>query len=88
MNLGEITGKLDQLNGWSLEGKGISKVFDFDNFKESLDFVNKIGEVAERTRHHPDIVVSYNKVKLVIFTHSVDNLTDKDFELAKEIDSL
>ena len=59
-----------------------------DNFKESLEFVNKVGEISERLNHHPYIIVKYNVVKLILATHSVGSLTKIDFDVAKEIDKL
>lgn len=88
MELKKITEELAGLENWSLENKAISKVFDFADFKSALNFVNKIGEISEKLGHHPDIIINYNKVKLKIFTHSENDLTNKDFELAKEIDKI
>jgi 4a-hydroxytetrahydrobiopterin dehydratase len=88
MNLAEITEKMSELKAWSLEGNVITKDFEFKDFKEALDFVNKIGEIAEKHEHHPDIVILYNKVRLSLTTHSAKELTEKDFEVAKEIDGI
>ncbi len=88
MELKKITLELGNLKNWSLENSSICKVFEFSNFKEALIFVNKVGEISEEAGHHPDIIISYNKVKLKIFTHSENSLTEKDFELAKKIDKL
>lgn len=88
MNLGEITKNLSKLKNWSLNGQEIEKNFEFNTFKESLAFVNKVGELAEKHEHHPDIIISYNFVRLTLTTHSVRTLTQKDFALAEEIDKL
>lgn len=88
MPLGLITENLKKLDNWSLEMNSIAKEFNFPGFKEALEFVNKIGEIAERREHHPDILISYNKVRLSLTTHSEGGLTSKDFELAQEIDKL
>lgn len=88
LTLGEINQRMNMLNSWSLEGSSITKNFTFTNFKESLDFVNKVGEIAEKHQHHPDIIINYNEVRLSLSTHSEKGLTRKDFELAKEIDML
>lgn len=66
----------------------IIKEFKFDDFKQALNFVNKIGEIAEKSEHHPDISISYNIVKIKIYTHKVDGLTEKDFDLAEKIDNI
>ncbi|MCH7568818.1 MAG: 4a-hydroxytetrahydrobiopterin dehydratase [Nanoarchaeota archaeon] len=88
MNLSEITKTMKELENWSLEDNTIVKISEFKDFKEALDFVNKVGEIAEKHGHHPDIIINYNKVRLILTTHSSGGLTEKDFEVAKEIDSL
>ncbi len=72
-----------------VEGKAVTKTFVFKNFKEALEFVNKVGDLAEARNHHPDIhLVEYNKVKIVLTTHSAGSVTEKDIVLAREIDKL
>lgn len=88
MNLGEINQAMSELNDWSLEVNAIVKNFTFENFKQSLDFVNKVGEIAEKMNHHPYIIIKYSVVKLILMTHSVNGLTKIDFDVAKEIDKL
>lgn len=66
----------------------LKKDFEFENFKEALDFVNSIAEIAESVNHHPDISVSYNKVSLKIYTHDTNSITDLDFKLVQKIDEL
>jgi 4a-hydroxytetrahydrobiopterin dehydratase len=88
LTLGEINQEMAFLSGWSLEGSSIAKSFEFTNFKESLDFVNKVGEVAEKQQHHPDVLINYNTVRLSLSTHSEGGLTKQDFQLAKEIDMI
>ena len=83
-----ISEKMQKLDNWSLEEHSIVKDYSFNSFKEALNFVNKIGEIAERINHHPDILISYNKVRLTLTTHSERTLTLKDFELAEEIDKI
>ena len=85
----EIQGKLRSLPGWELtKTKAIQKKFTFGNFKEALAFVNQVGELAEKSDHHPDITLNYNKVTLNLSTHSAGGLTTKDFDLAKAFDRL
>ena len=88
LTLGEINEAMSDLNDWSLETNAIVKIFSFNNFKEALEFVDKVGEVAEKLEHHPDIMINENQVRLMLTTHSVSSLTRKDFELAREIDKL
>ena len=88
LTLSEISREMSTLNSWSLTGTSISKNYEFTNFKEALDFVNKVGEIAEKQQHHPDILINYSQVRLSITTHSEGGLTKKDFDLARGIDSL
>lgn len=88
LTLKEIQEGMKSLRGWSLEGEVIVKDFSFKDFKESLAFVNKVGEIAEKEGHHPDIVLSYNRVRLMLTTHSSKGLTAKDFEVAALLDQL
>ena len=82
----EIDQRLGALSGWERSGDEISKTYEFDDFAGSLGFVNRVGEMAENADHHPDIDIRWNKVKLVLSTHSDGGLTEKDFNLATEID--
>lgn len=89
ISLDEINKRMAELNDWSIEdGKYISKSFEFSDFKEARDFVDKVGSIAEEINHHPEIVWNYNLVKISITTHSEGGLTEKDFEMAKEIDNI
>lgn len=88
MEKAEIEKRLDELDhGWEvLDGVKIRKEFLFRDFKEALGFVNKIGEIAEREGHHPDIhLVSYKKVVIEFSTHSIGGLSENDFILAAKI---
>mgnify|MGYP001618129866 CR=1 FL=1 len=86
----EIAPYLPQVAGWVLENdaKKISRTFLFDDFVKALKFVNAVGDIAENQSHHPDIFISYNRVTLTIFTHSIGALTENDFILAAKIDQL
>lgn len=86
--LKDIIKNLEKVRGWKLERNKIVREFIFNNFIESISFVNKIAEAAEKEQHHPDISIRYNKVKIILSTHSVNGVTDKDFRLAKLIDGL
>ncbi len=88
LTLAQISEEMKNLKDWSLEINSIIKVFSFDNFKGSIDFVNKVGEAAEKVGHHPDILISFNQVRLVLLTHEEKGLSRKDFELAREIDKI
>ena len=87
--LSEVAAKkfLEQVDGWELveNVKKIQKKFEFKNFVESMEFINKVAEIAEQEGHHPDIFVSYNFVTITIFTHKINGLHENDFILAAKI---
>jgi 4a-hydroxytetrahydrobiopterin dehydratase len=66
----------------------LEREFKFKNFREALSFTNQVGELAEVQGHHPDIYLSWGKVKVTIWTHKIDGLTESDFVLAAKIDKL
>jgi 4a-hydroxytetrahydrobiopterin dehydratase len=66
----------------------ISRTFTFPDFKQALDFVNRVGEVAERQGHHPDIMLAWGKTEVTLWTHKIDGLTQSDFVMAAKIDQL
>jgi 4a-hydroxytetrahydrobiopterin dehydratase len=74
--------------GWVREDNLIKKGFTFADFKESMDFINKVAKVAEQEGHHPDIYIFYNKVTLKLMTHAAKGLTENDFILAAKINQL
>jgi 4a-hydroxytetrahydrobiopterin dehydratase len=84
----DLTGLLEQLgNGWKIiDEHHLEKEYKFKNFREALDFTNRIGELAEAQGHHPDIYLAWGKVKLTIWTHKIDGLTESDFILAAKAD--
>lgn len=84
----EIEAKLGELSGWERDGEAIAKTFERGDFVGSVRFVEGIVEPAEEMNHHPDLEVSWNKVKVSISTHSEGGLTASDFELAAKIDAL
>ena len=88
LTLAQISEEMEYLRDWSLEMNSIIKVFSFENFRGSIDFVNKVGDVAEKVGHHPDILISFDQVRLVLTTHEEKGLSRKDFELAREIDKI
>ena len=79
---------LQTLNGWTQDGEAIRKQYTFDDFATSMTFVNRVAELAEEAGHHPDIDIRYNKVTLVLSTHSAGGLTNKDVVLAQQIEAL
>jgi len=77
---------LKELEGWEIIGGVLEKEYVFKDFVQSIEFVNKIADVAEEMFHHPNILLAWGKVKVTIWTHAVNDLTELDFTLAKEID--
>jgi 4a-hydroxytetrahydrobiopterin dehydratase len=88
LNDEEIEQRLGELDGWERDGDAIARTFELDDFKGSVDFVNRLTAEAEEMNHHPDLAISWNKVTVTITTHSVGGLTADDFELAKRIATL
>ncbi|HEU5141108.1 MAG TPA: 4a-hydroxytetrahydrobiopterin dehydratase [Bacillales bacterium] len=88
LNKEEIVEKVEQLPGWEHREGQLEKTFTLDDFKASLAFVNKVGELAEGANHHPDILIQYNKVTLSLVSHDAGGITDKDFGLAGEVEKL
>ena len=84
----EIEEGLKGLQGWERKGNEIVRVYKQKSFVDSLGFVNKVAILAEKADHHPDILIQYRKVTLTLSTHSKGGLTEKDFNLAREIDAL
>jgi len=85
---GEIEARLETLKGWqAIDGK-LRKKFTFENFAESLDFVNRAGELAETADHHPDVKLGWGYAEFEITTHDRGGITDFDFILAKQIEEI
>ena len=83
-----IQRELGSLAGWSRRGDVLTRTYTFRNFMQAMDFVNRVAGLAEEANHHPDIDIRWNKVILVLSTHSQGGLTEKDFSLAEQINSL
>ena len=87
MNKKEAEKYLKEVKGWQLSGNKIEKELKFKNFKKAMEFVNTVADLAEEEGHHPDILVySWNKVKLMTYTHAIGGLSENDFILAAKID--
>lgn len=70
------------------DGHHLEKTFRFEDFAQALAFANQIGELADRLGHHPDLHVSWGKLKVLLWTHAIDGLAEADFVLAAKIDRL
>jgi 4a-hydroxytetrahydrobiopterin dehydratase len=76
-------------NGWNVvEGHQLEKTYTLKNFQEALDFTNKVGALAESVDHHPEICLTWGKVKINIWTHSIGGLSEADFVFAAKADRL
>ncbi len=73
---------------WEIEKKYLTRTIEFDDFKEGIDFVNDVAEIAEEAQHHPDIDIRSSKVTIRLITLDQGGITDLDFELASRIDTL
>ncbi len=85
----ELDRMQQQVQGWHVVNQHhIEKSYDFPDFASALNFVNRIGAVAEAEGHHPDLYLSWGKVGVKTWTHKIDGLTESDFILAAKIDAL
>ncbi|MEK6243470.1 MAG: 4a-hydroxytetrahydrobiopterin dehydratase [Pseudomonadota bacterium] len=84
----DLTLLLDKLgNGWSsINEHHLEKKYDLPDFRQALDFTNRVGELAEQQGHHPDIYLAWGKVILTVWTHKIDGLTESDFIFAAKAD--
>jgi 4a-hydroxytetrahydrobiopterin dehydratase len=85
----QINEMSSQLPDWQVVNEHhLQRAYSFKDFREALDFVNRIGELAEEQGHHPDICFGWGKADITIWTHKIDGLTESDFVLAAKIDKL
>jgi len=84
----EAERRLEELNGWTLDGEAIRKQFTFADFPAAVAFVNRLAPQAEAEDHHPDILINYKRVTLTYSTHDEGGLTIKDFDGAAAADRL
>ena len=66
----------------------LEREFNFPNFQEAWDYLNKVAQMSEQQDHHPDIELSWGRVKVIIWTHKIDGLTESDFVFAAKCDDL
>jgi 4a-hydroxytetrahydrobiopterin dehydratase len=81
-----IQRELGNLQGWSRRGDVITKTFQFRNFMAGINFVTAVAKAADAADHHPDIDIRYTKVTCTLSTHSAGGITQKDLDLAKQIE--
>ena len=92
-DISEIHKYLKKVDGWDVKSDDektyyLIKQFKFNNFLESQNFINKVGEIAEKEGHHPDILFGWGYAKIKIFTHAINGLHESDFVLAAKIDKI
>jgi 4a-hydroxytetrahydrobiopterin dehydratase len=76
-------------NGWRIERQHhLEKDYRFADFAEALAFVNRVGALAEAQNHHPDLFLAWGRVRITIWTHRIDGLTESDFVFAAKCDQL
>ncbi|NLY73189.1 MAG: 4a-hydroxytetrahydrobiopterin dehydratase [Tissierellia bacterium] len=88
LNEGQLKDYLGQVKDWELKEGKITKTFKFKDFKEALDFTNKVGQVAEDQGHHPVIELGWGFVKVSQWTSKIKGLHENDFIMAAKIDAL
>ena len=84
----EIELQLKSLQGWRLVGDMILRDFVFPDFRQAMDFVNKVAALAETANHHPDIDIRYNKVRLCLTSHDAGGMTRRDFKMATAVSAM
>lgn len=83
----EIEGLLRQLSGWDVEEEHhLAKAYKFSNFADAIEFVKRVGQIAETEGHHPDITFGWGYARIKIYTHAIGGLSESDFILAAKID--
>lgn len=83
-----IDAKVAESPEWSVNAGTLQRTFKFENFVEAMKFVNNVAKRAEKAQHHPDILIRYGKVTLTLTTHDAGGISQKDFDLAHEVDGL
>jgi len=85
----ELSDLHKQVPDWQVVNEHhLMRKFTFPDFRRALDFVNRVGEIAEQQGHHPDILLAWGRVEITLWTHKIDGLTESDFIIAAKIDEL
>ena len=85
--LDELHGKLG--NAWRVvDEHQLEKEYKFKDFRQALTFTNRVGELAERVNHHPDLCLGWGKVQVTLWTHKIGGLSETDFVFAAKIDAM
>jgi len=83
-----IASLLQEIPGWERQRDALVRTYVFKNFREAMAFVNRVAELAEEARHHPDITIRYNRVHLLLTTHEAGGITERDIALARKLAEL
>ncbi|MFN7973793.1 MAG: 4a-hydroxytetrahydrobiopterin dehydratase [Acidobacteriota bacterium] len=85
----ELDALARQVEGWTVvEEHHLTRTYPFPDFAQALAYVNKVGQMAEEQGHHPDVYLAWGKVRVEIWTHKIDGLTESDFVFAAKCDAL
>jgi len=84
----EISDKLQDLDGWEFQENALQTKFEFENFKETFSIMTRIAFEAEAQQHHPEWTNVYNTLSISLSTHDAGGVTEKDFQIAKAIESI
>ncbi len=85
----ELQDYAEAVSDWDvIDEHHIKRTFEFDNFKQALDFVNRVGDLAEDQGHHPNICFTWGEAEITFYTHKVDGLSEADFVMAAKVDDL
>ena len=81
----EISDALSELEGWEIENGQIVQTFEFDAYKDGINFASAVGYLADNLNHHPDLLITFGKVRVSMHTHDVGGISPFDIELASQI---
>ncbi len=84
----QIQEALGGLPGWEYDGEAVTKTFEWESFRDAIDFVNDIADLAEEANHHPDLEIYFDEVVVSFRTHSAEAVTDADVRMAGEVEGL
>ncbi len=84
----QISDMLNELPGWAVQSGKLSRTFTFNSYKGGIDFAVKVGALADKLNHHPDMSIGYGKVTVSVNTHDVGGISPYDFELARQVDGI
>ncbi len=88
LSVEQAEGMMEQLPGWELQENKLTRRFRFKDFKEAMAFVNKVADLSESEGHHPDIYISWNRVRLELTTHAIKGLSENDFIMAAKVSEM